>query len=73
MKRLVYCCVLVLVPLIASAEPAEKETSGDRAKLHGKWIVRSVQRDGKPTVAQMGRKVGDIITIKKAGHHLMLS
>ena len=37
------------------------------SKLQRKWIVRNVERDGKPNAAQIGQKVGDIITIKQDG------
>ena len=49
-----------------------KETAKAFVKLKGKWIVRSVQRDGKPNAAQIGQKIGDIITIRKNGAALML-
>jgi hypothetical protein len=50
-----------------------KASSGDRVQLHGQWIVRMVKIDGKATPAQIGREVGDVITIKKQGVHLALS
>ena len=36
-------------------------------RLTGKWIVRSVKRDGEPNQAQVGQQVGDIITINPNG------
>ena len=61
-------------PLLVSGDVFEENsTTGDQAPLLGKSIVRSVQRDGIPTPAQIGREVGDIITIKKAGNQLALS
>ncbi len=52
---------------------AAKGSLDDRVQLHGKWIVRAVKVDGKATPAQIGREVGDVITIKKHGEHLALS
>lgn len=49
-------------------EPAEEAETGDRLELKGKWIVRFVKRDGKPNAAQIGQKIGDIITMKKDGN-----
>lgn len=40
--------------------------------LMRKWIVRSVRRDGKPNAAQIGQKVGDVITVKRDGNNLTL-
>lgn len=41
------------------------EDSGDlKALKKGKWIVISVERDGKTLPAQFGQKPGDIITFK---------
>ena len=56
----------------ASSPAFSKETAKAFGKLKGKWIVRSVQRDGKPNAAQIGQKTGDIITIAKRGATLAL-
>ena len=52
---------------------ASKVDEGEGARLARKWIVRSVTIDGKATPAQIGREVGDVITIKKQGAHLAMS
>ena len=35
----------------------------DRAQLEGKWIVVSVEVDGKFTKAQIGQRPGDVISL----------
>ena len=44
----------------------------EEQQLLDKWIVRSVKLDGKPTAAQIGQKVGDVITISRKAHKLFL-
>ena len=74
MNRLPCALFVCVTPLLIAADKVEKQNAtADRAQLLGKWIVRSVQRDGKPTAAQIGREVGDIITFKKDGNQLALS
>jgi hypothetical protein len=48
-------------------QPANKDEGPDHEALKDKWIVRFITRDGKPNAAQIGQKIGDIITIKKDG------
>jgi len=48
------------------ASPDEKKQVAEAAKkLQRKWIVLQVQRDGKPNAAQIGQKLGDVITIRQ--------
>ena len=66
MTRLPLVVVLLTTPLLLAAdEPAGVIQERAKSPLLGKWIVRSVERDGKPTLAQIGREVGDIISIKE--------
>lgn len=65
MHFLATMAVLAATPhLLADAPQAGLPPIKANEPLLGKWIVRSVQKDGKPTQAQVGRKVGDIIDIK---------
>jgi hypothetical protein len=74
MNRFLCALVLCVTPFLVAADKVEeKAAAGNRAQLLGKWIVRSVQRDGKPTPAQIGREVGDVITFKKTGHQFEIS
>lgn len=74
MKHLPRLGLLLATPLLLGMEQAEQTHSNADAKLlMGKWIVRSVEQDGKPTAAQIGREAGDIIEIKKDDGGLMLT
>ena len=64
--------LLIVSPLVAKAA-GKPRASQEQQRLLDKWIVRSVRIDGKPTAAQIGRKVGDIITIKLMGDAFVLS
>jgi hypothetical protein len=64
--------LLIVSPQVAGAA-GKSRNSDDRQRLLDKWIVRSVHVDGKPTAAQIGQKVGDIITIKFKGDAFFLS
>lgn len=62
------------LPQAAASRPAagnaEAATDPARKALQGKWIVRHVERDGDPNAAQIGQKVGDVITIELDGAQL---
>lgn len=65
---------LLLCTTVSAAPPATELTIPPEEKaLLDKWIVRSVQIDGKPTPAQIGQKKGDIIEIKRKEHRFFLS
>lgn len=58
---------------LAAAETRESTApASDEQRLIDKWIVRSVKLDGKPTAAQIGQKVGDVINIRKKAHQFVL-
>ena len=55
-------------PVIAADVARKSKISVAEQKLLDKWIVRSVTLDGKPTPAQIGQQVGDIITVQRKDH-----
>ena len=72
------CLGMVLILCVSShlmaADGGKKSTIPvEEQKLLDKWIVRSVKLDGKPTAAQIGQKVGDVIAIKRKDHKFFLS
>jgi hypothetical protein len=51
-------------PKPAASQPDSGDAKEDSAAIKpllGKWIVRSVEHEAKPTGAQIGQKRGDII------------
>ena len=74
MRHLVMTLILcVSSPLIAADGGKKTKIPVEEQKLLDKWIVRSVKLDGKPTAAQIGQKIGDVITIKGKDHKFYLS
>lgn len=81
---LILCLILLASPALAqaprtlnykdslkkAAARAPKNAKAPEAPLLGKWIVRAIQRDGVASGAQIGQKVGDVITIRKDGNHV---
>jgi hypothetical protein len=65
--------VCVASPLCAADRGAKTSKGIDEERLLDKWIVRTVRIDGKPTPAQIGQKMGDIITIKRKDKAFVLS
>jgi len=66
MEWLTRVLVLLSIPLLLGAnDPVGSASEAAKRQLLGKWIVRSVQRDGEPNKAQAGREVGDVIEIKE--------
>ena len=66
MNRRLHAFLLLLIPLLIAAEKVDRPSSAtDRKALLDKWIVRHVEQDGSLIPAQVGRQVGDIITIKE--------
>ena len=50
---------------------ASEESEDLEVLKQGKWIVVSVERDGKTIPGQFGQKPGDIITFKTGNGHIM--
>lgn len=74
MRHLVFAlCLCVTAPLGAADGTGKSKPATENQRLMDKWIVRTVQLDGKPTPAQIGQKVGDIISIERKGKHLFLA
>lgn len=75
MRCLTFAMLLcVASPLSADERFGEnKPATAEEQRLLDKWIVRSVQIDGKPTPAQIGQKAGDVITINRKGNGFFLS
>ena len=53
----------VTEPTTESSAESDTTEDPDFPQLMGKWIVTSVEHDGKWTPAQIGQKPGDIISI----------
>lgn len=72
------CLAFALLLCAASPQTAAigaggKSPAVQEQRLFDKWIVRSVRIDGKPTPAQIGQKVGDIISVERKGDQFVLS
>ena len=73
MRRFLFALVLLSpAALPAAAAKPKPVIPASEKQLIDKWIVRSVQLDGKPTPAQIGQKTGDIIDIKGKDHQFFL-
>jgi hypothetical protein len=74
MRCLTFALLLCVTPPLTAADRGGKTAAAaEEVRLLDKWIVRSVRVDGKPTPAQIGQKVGDIITIKRKDKAFVLS
>jgi len=60
-------------PLYSAGKGGTTSAAVEEERLLDKWIVRSVRLDGRPSPAQIGQKVGDIISIERKDKALFLS
>lgn len=73
MRRIPFLLLVAAGVSAAPAAPNAQPLPEAHKALIGKWIVRSVEIDGKPTAAQIGQKPGDIISIKRNDQQFFLS